>query len=105
MAHAEWQGTISGGPAGIDDVVRGSIAGVRGMKVVDSLEGRIVARHRFGIWSWGEDVEVSWRPATEGILDITITSASRVRTTLVDWGQNRRNVAAVRDRLLRQVQS
>ncbi|SCE70031.1 DUF1499 domain-containing protein [Micromonospora mirobrigensis] len=72
------------GPEGLDRA--------RPVEQVDAWTIRV--RTGMSMRSWGEDVTASVRPA-EGGSTVEVHSGSRLRTTLFDYGQNRRNVERV----------
>jgi hypothetical protein len=50
--------------------------------------------------SWGDEIRVDVQGIERGTSIIRVSSRPRLRTTLVDWGSNLRNVMAIRDCLM-----
>ncbi|MGH9369801.1 MAG: hypothetical protein ACRD3M_19285, partial [Thermoanaerobaculia bacterium] len=50
--------------------------------------------------SWGDEIQIDVRGTESGASIIRISSRPRLRTTLVDWGSNLRNVTTIRDLLV-----
>lgn len=47
------------------------------------------------IYSWGENVELFVIEDGPGATHVMVTSQSKVRATLIDWGKNRRNAKRI----------
>ncbi|MXG90325.1 hypothetical protein [Nocardioides flavescens] len=62
--------------------------------VVEERRGRVQLKIPVTWRSWGERVEVHACSAPEGSgwTEVEVTSRSRLRTTVLDWGENRANV-------------
>ena len=71
----------------------GSVAG--SIKQADRTTGQIKASVRMGLWSWGEAIELTVTPGSGSLVSVTVSSRSRMPTTLVDWGKNRKNVSTI----------
>jgi hypothetical protein len=69
------------------------------LKNVDPASGRIIISSGISLASWGEEILVQvWEPAPG---QAAVRVSSQVKAQLVDWGKNRKNVAAVFDALSR----
>jgi hypothetical protein len=68
---------------------------------MESNESERTARGEFGwtISSWGERFTVTAEPAGAESTKVTVTSTSKLSTTLIDWGKNKRNVRKILDHL------
>ncbi|WP_432412343.1 hypothetical protein [Rasiella sp. SM2506] len=42
------------------------------------------------IWSWGEDIQVSFQENEQGTL-VKFTSSCKLATQFIDWGKNKKN--------------
>lgn len=71
-------------------IVRGRIS------LRDQAEGRLAATIPFSFKSFGETVQVEVS-GVDGDIRIQVKSASRLPTTLVDWGKNDDNVTRFGD--------
>jgi hypothetical protein len=57
------------------------------ISVRDQAAGRLVASTPWNLKSWGESITVAVVGA-DGNVSVDVTIESRVRTTLIDWGQS-----------------
>ena len=72
-----------------------AIASIGGkVKSEDRATGLVEARISLSIWSWRENMELTVEPEGAGS-KVTVKSRSAKRTTLIDWGKNRRNVKRI----------
>ena len=63
------------------------------VKSADQNTGRIVAGSGMSMASWGEELIIEvWEPSP-GQAGVRVTS--RLKAQLVDWGKNKKNIAAV----------
>jgi hypothetical protein len=69
----------------------------------DRAQGWMVWRRGWSMSSWGETITVRFRNDGEGRVAVHVESRSQMRTTLVDWGRNRKNVRTVIETMKRQL--
>jgi hypothetical protein len=63
--------------------------------------GVVVARTKISFKSWGEDIRVEVTSEVAQSATVVISSRSVLKTTLIDWGVNRRNVEQLHSELIR----
>jgi uncharacterized protein (DUF1499 family) len=63
--------------------------------------GVVIARTKISFKSWGEDIRVEVRSEVPQSATVVISSRSVLKTTLIDWGVNRRNVEQLHSELIR----
>ncbi|WP_434739803.1 hypothetical protein [Micromonospora sp. SH-82] len=73
--------------------VLASMKGVRDVKTVG--DAMVTAAIGVSARSWGEVITCRIVPDVGGTARVTVSSRSKVKTTLFDWGANRRNVGEV----------
>lgn len=66
------------------------------ISVRDQAAGRLEATIPISFKSWGEKVQVEVL-GVDGDVLVQVESASRLRTTLIDWGKNADNIARFTD--------
>jgi uncharacterized protein (DUF1499 family) len=63
--------------------------------------GVVIARTKISFKSWGEDIRVEVTSEVPQTATVVISSRSVLKTTLIDWGVNRRNVEQLHSELIR----
>jgi hypothetical protein len=63
--------------------------------------GAVAARTKTSFKSWGEDIRVEVTSELPQSATIVISSRSALKTTLIDWGVNRRNVEQLHSEIIR----
>ena len=93
------------------------IPGVTGVELLDSAAdilrrqwrlrrlqrdpGAVVARTKISLLSWGDDIRVEVTSGASQSAAVVISSQSVLKTTIIDWGVNRRNVERLHAELVR----
>ena len=75
------------------------ILGVSSFDIDDPAAGVLAGRTTISILSWGENITATVMTA-EGRCEVTLTSAPRLSTTLVDSGRNKDNLDRIEKRIL-----
>lgn len=65
----------------------------------------VVARTKISFLSWGDDIRVEVTSEESKSASVVISSKSVVKTTIIDWGVNRRNVERLYAELIRRSSS
>jgi len=63
------------------------------VKSADRVTGRIHVSKKMSLMSWGENILVDVFEAAPG--QTTVKAKSQLKAQLVDWGANKKNIAAV----------
>ena len=63
--------------------------------------GAVVARTKISFLSWGDDIRVKVTSEESQSAAVVISSQSVIKTTIIDWGVNRRNVERLHAELVR----
>ena len=63
--------------------------------------GAVVARTKISFLSWGDDIRVEVTSEAAQPAAVAISSQSVIKTTIIDWGVNRRNVERLHSELVR----
>ena len=71
-----------------------SMEGFR-LKAADRHSGNLEGTVGAGLFSWGEEIQITVSETSRLGSKVTISSASRIRTTAWDHGKNRKNVEAL----------
>ena len=61
----------------------------------------VVARTKISLLSWGDDIRVEVTSEASQSAAVAISSQSVLKTTIIDWGVNRRNVERLHAELVR----
>jgi uncharacterized protein (DUF1499 family) len=93
------------------------IPGVTGVELLDSAAdilrrqwrlrrlqrdpGAVAARTKISLLSWGDDIRVEVTSEASQSAAVVISSQSILKTTIIDWGVNRRNVERLHAELVR----
>ena len=51
--------------------------------------------HSMTMTSWGEKITITLKPLPDGQTEVDILSECGMPTQIVDWGQNKKNIAAI----------
>ena len=74
----------------------------REVRCVERALNRVTVKVRWSIWSVGEILDITVVQSSSHSCEMTVTSKSAIRFTLIDWGKNRRNVARILNALREQ---
>lgn len=80
----------------------GAIKEIKGFKIinVDKEAGVIAAKSRINWLTWGEEISIHVREKDSNSTNIRISSQPLVKTTLVDYGKNARNIEILEKKIL-----
>lgn len=83
-------------PLEMDEVFQKICSDVRTSKMNVQQRGDVIElTTRFSWWSWGEKIRIYLKEKHQNGYDYQISSTSRLKTTLVDFGKNLENVISV----------
>lgn len=66
-----------------------------GLRNVDSVAHTATAEFGLTLWSWGENIVLEVGQNGASGARVTLKSTSKLRTTLFDWGKNKRNLRKI----------
>ncbi|MGA2935205.1 MAG: RDD family protein [Methanomicrobiales archaeon] len=77
--------------------VSGAVTSIKGftVKSADVLSGNLEGTVGVGFFSWGEEIRITVSEISHVRSKVTISSASRIRSTAWDHGKNRKNIEAL----------
>jgi hypothetical protein len=87
-------------PSDIDTrgVIRAAVAQTPQFRIEQDDPEQMLLRRRTNWATWGETVQLTWYPVSGGVhIDVLVSPV--LQTTLHDWGQGRRDIAAIHEAL------
>lgn len=85
--------------ADVRPMVRAALHRTPQFRVLREASAEIVLKRRMNWATWGEVLTLTWYPMSEGV-HVDLVVKPLLRTTVHDWGQGLRDVAAIRESLI-----